>query len=61
MPVHASQMYSQNLEKFLFHVYDGKGLKIDMEDEITKGTLITHQGKIVHKMTLDAMAAAGGG
>ncbi|MHC4198083.1 MAG: Re/Si-specific NAD(P)(+) transhydrogenase subunit alpha, partial [Planctomycetota bacterium] len=64
MPVHASQMYSQNLERFLMHLYDGHGgenLKIDLKDEITDGTLITYQGKVVHKMTLESMAAAGGG
>ncbi len=61
MPLHASQMYSQNVENFLFHMMDEKGLKIDLEDEITSGTLITYQGKVVHKMTLEAMAAAGGG
>ena len=61
MPVHASQMYSQNVERFLMHMYDRENFKIDPKDEITGGTLITYQGKVVHKMTLESMAAAGGG
>jgi NAD(P) transhydrogenase subunit alpha len=57
MPFHASQMYSKNIEKFLFHLTDENGLKMDLDDEITKGSLITYKGEIVHKMTLEAMAA----
>ncbi len=60
MPVHASQMYSQNVERFLMHMYDRENFKIDLKDEITGGTLITYQGKVVHKMTLESMAAGGG-
>jgi NAD(P) transhydrogenase subunit alpha len=48
MPVHASQMYSRNIEKFLLHLADKDGLKLKLDEEITKGSLITHQGAIVH-------------
>lgn len=51
MPVHASHMYSKNIEKFLLHITDDKGLKVDLDDEITRGALITHRGEIVHQRT----------
>ena len=61
MPVHASQMYSKNLEKFLYHLADAKGFKMDMSDEITRGALITHNGEIVHEKVKEAAAKKGGG
>jgi len=60
MSFHASQMFSKNIEKYLLHLTDENGFKLDMEDEITKGSMITHQGKVVHEMTLKIMSAAGG-
>ncbi|MCL4165030.1 UNVERIFIED_CONTAM: hypothetical protein GTU68_007659 [Idotea baltica] len=48
IPRHASQMYSNNLTTFLKQlVKDGK-VSLDLSDEIIKGTLITHGGKLVH-------------
>jgi NAD(P) transhydrogenase subunit alpha len=60
MSYHASQMFSKNIEKFLFHLTDENGFKLDLQDEITKGSMITHKGEIVHPMTLNTMEAAGG-
>ncbi|MBS2015064.1 MAG: Re/Si-specific NAD(P)(+) transhydrogenase subunit alpha [Deltaproteobacteria bacterium] len=45
--VHASQMWSRNMEKLLFHVTKDGALKLDMKDEITAGCLITHEGAVV--------------
>ncbi len=48
VPYHASQMYSKNVSNFLLLlVKDGK-LTIDMEDEILRETLVTHEGEIVN-------------
>jgi len=55
IPYHASQMYSKNLSTFLLHLVTDGELEIDMSDEITAGTLITHQGRIVHPVIRDAM------
>ena len=60
IPFHASQMFSKNVENYLFHLSDENGLKMDLEDEITSGSLITHNGEVVHKMTLEAISATGG-
>lgn len=48
MPVHASQMYSRNVLNLLNHLAGDSGLNIDMEDEITSGTAVTHGGEITH-------------
>ncbi|MFO7760222.1 MAG: Re/Si-specific NAD(P)(+) transhydrogenase subunit alpha [Desulfobia sp.] len=46
--VHASQMYSANLTNFISHFWDRekKTFKLDPEDDIFKGCLITHNGQI---------------
>jgi NAD(P) transhydrogenase subunit alpha len=47
-PYHASQMYGRNISAFLLHlVHDGQ-LRIDLDDEITRETLVCRQGEIVH-------------
>ncbi len=53
MANHASQMFSRNVEKFLIHLSDESGFKFDRGDEITTGSLITYDGKIVHQRTLE--------
>jgi NAD(P) transhydrogenase subunit alpha len=46
MPVHASQMYSRNVQAFLgLLVADGE-LKLDFEDEIVRDTCVAHGGKV---------------
>jgi NAD(P) transhydrogenase subunit alpha len=47
-PAHASQMYAKNLTTFLDHlIVEGK-LQFDLEDEITSGTLLTHERKVTN-------------
>ena len=50
--VHASQMYSSNLFNLVdeFWNADQKHFELDFEDEIIKGCVITHRGKIVNEM-----------
>jgi NAD(P) transhydrogenase subunit alpha len=61
IPFHASQMYAKNVATFLLHLVDGGKLKIDTEDEITEGTLITRGGKVVNPRILEAMGASSEG
>ncbi len=56
MSYHASQMFSKNIEKFLFHLCDEKGFKMDMEDVITSGSLVTKDGQVIHELTKSLMA-----
>src|SRR6202044_1854725 len=66
VPYHASQMYARNISAFLVHlVKDGK-LQLNLEDEITRSTLVTRNGEIVNPRVrefykLPALAAKQGG
>jgi len=50
--VHASQVYSTNLHNLLEEYWDNESnaFKINLEDEIIKGALITHLGSVVNEM-----------
>jgi NAD(P) transhydrogenase subunit alpha len=56
--VHASQMWSRNMEKLLFHVSKDGAFKLDTADEIVRGCLITQNGEIVHEGAKAAAQAA---
>jgi H+-translocating NAD(P) transhydrogenase subunit alpha len=58
MCAHASQMYSRNMEKLLFYVTKDGAWKLDFKDEIVAGTVITHEGQIVHAKVKEAVGAA---
>jgi len=47
----ASRMYSKNMATFLGSMIVEGELTIDFEDEIVRGTLVTHEGKIAHEVT----------
>jgi H+-translocating NAD(P) transhydrogenase subunit alpha len=48
VPYHASQMYAKNITTFLNHLVKDGAVRIDQSDEITRETLVTHGGQIVH-------------
>jgi len=50
--VHASQMFSSNLYNLIEEFWNAeeKRIELNLEDEIVKGCVITHQGKIVNEM-----------
>ncbi|KAB2849744.1 MAG: Re/Si-specific NAD(P)(+) transhydrogenase subunit alpha [Hyphomicrobiaceae bacterium] len=50
LPVNASSLYARNLLSFLETMIDKKekALKINWDDEVIKGTLVTKDGAIVH-------------
>jgi len=56
MSFHASQMFSRNIEKFLLHLCDENGFRMNMDDEITRGSLVTRGGKVIHELTSKLMA-----
>jgi len=51
VPVHAAEMYSKNILNFLSLIIKEGKLNLDMEDEIVKESLLTHQGKVCHEPT----------
>jgi len=48
VPYHASQMYSKNLTNFLLHIVKDGKLQLNLEDEITRSTIVTRGGEIVN-------------
>jgi proton-translocating NAD(P)+ transhydrogenase subunit alpha len=48
VPYHASQMYAKNVATFLIHLFKGGKPELNLEDEITRETLVTRGGDIVH-------------
>lgn len=55
VPVNASELYAVNISTLLLHLANKDGFKWEMEEEITKGSLITHQGKVVHQFTQEIL------
>ena len=55
VPYHASQMYSKNITTFLLHLVKEGELNLDMEDEITRETLVTSEGEVVHERIRDLL------
>jgi NAD(P) transhydrogenase subunit alpha len=58
VPYHASQMYSKNITTFLAHLLGKDGaaqpaLPINPDDEITRETLLTRGGAVVHPRVKD--------
>lgn len=47
LATNASELYAKNVQNLLQHLSDKEGFKWDLEEEITKGTLIVHQGKVL--------------
>jgi len=62
MAVHASQMWSRNMEKLLLHLCgkDGRDLRLDTDDETTRGVVTLREGRVVDpRLQPDARKAAG--
>jgi NAD(P) transhydrogenase subunit alpha len=47
MPIHASQMYSRNVWTLLDHLISEGELVLDFDDEITRETCVTHDGRVL--------------
>ncbi len=48
LPLNASELYAKNIQAFLLHLATHEGFKWEMDEEITKGSLIVHNGQAVH-------------
>ena len=58
VPYHASQMYSNNITTLLLHLVKEGELVLDLDDEITQGTLVSRDGQVVHPRVREALDAA---
>jgi NAD(P) transhydrogenase subunit alpha len=60
MPLHGSTLYSRNLTTFLLEFWKDNEFKLDLEDEIIAGALITHDGAVRHEPTKRALEGGEG-
>lgn len=58
VPYHASQMYARNLATFLTHLLKDGKLVLDLEDEITRETLIARDGNLVNPRVRESLPQA---
>jgi NAD(P) transhydrogenase subunit alpha len=54
----ASTLYARNVAELALLVLKGGKLNVDLNDEIIKGALLTHNGQIVHGPTAETAKAA---
>jgi len=57
MPVHASQLYARNVTELLRECVKDGALALNFEDEVIKGTCVTHAGAVVNEAVKGALAA----
>lgn len=55
--LHASQLYARNVMNLFLHLYQDGELRVDFEDEITRGCCVTHGGEVVHERARELMQA----
>lgn len=48
VPYHASQMYARNTTAFLTHLVKDQKLRLNLDDEIVRETLVTQGGEVVN-------------
>ncbi len=56
VPFHASQMYARTVTNYLTHLLKDGKLHLDLNDEVTRGPLVTHQGEVVHEVAKATLA-----
>lgn len=56
VPAHSSQVYAKNIANLINHLVNKEGeLVIDLEDDVTGGTIATKDGEIVHPRIREAL------
>ncbi|MCC6358240.1 MAG: Re/Si-specific NAD(P)(+) transhydrogenase subunit alpha [Phycisphaerales bacterium] len=60
MSMHGSMLYGRNLTTFILEFWKDGAFKLDLQDEIIKGALITHAGQVMHGPTKDALEKSKG-
>ena len=58
MAPQASQLYSRNVTSFVTPMLKDGALKVDLNDDLVKGTMVVQAGKVVHEATRKALESA---
>ncbi len=59
VPVHATEMYARNVLNVVLDLLKDGQLEFDLEDELVRGALVTHQGEVLHAPTKSALESRG--
>jgi NAD(P) transhydrogenase subunit alpha len=57
MPLATSQLYARNVANLLLHLVKDGAINLDFQDEITKGSCVTHGGEVVNERAKQLLAA----
>jgi NAD(P) transhydrogenase subunit alpha len=60
MPASASQFYARNISALLLNMVKDGALVLDLEEEVTRATVITHDGNVVSEPVRNLIGQAGG-
>jgi len=60
MPLHASLLYSRNLTTFITNFWKDNRFNLDLNDEIIKGAMVTHEGQVLHAAAREALQKGAG-
>ena len=58
LPTNASQMFSKNVVTFLLHLVNEGELQLDLEDAITTGAMLTHDGQVTQEAVRERLGSA---
>jgi NAD(P) transhydrogenase subunit alpha len=61
MPGEASALYARNVVALVKLIVKEGAVHIDLEDEVVSGTLMTHEGRVVHPRVAPLIESPGGG
>jgi NAD(P) transhydrogenase subunit alpha len=56
MPADASTLFARNVLALMMLFAKGGDVKLDLEDEVIRGTLLTHDGRVVHGPTAERLS-----
>jgi NAD(P) transhydrogenase subunit alpha len=59
MPAEASALYARNVAAIVKLLVKDGGLRVDLEDEVIAGTLMTHDGSVVNERVASVLATTG--
>lgn len=61
VPADASMLYARNVLALVGHIYDkDAGFKIDLADDVTGATVLTHAGRVMHAATAERLGMVQG-
>jgi len=55
VPFQGSEMYARTVTSYLLHLLKDGTPHLDLNDELTRGPLVTHQGRVLHDIVKSSL------